>query len=188
MKILLLDNYDSFTYNLVHYIEQVLEGTVAVFRNNEIELSDIEKYDKIMLSPGAGLPKDAGIMPQLLKKYYKTKSIFGICLGQQAIAETFGGTLLNLNEVFHGVASPVTIVADDYLFNNVPKTFNVGRYHSWVVNKVDLPAELEITAVDEFGNCMALRHKEYDLRGVQFHPESILSEYGLEIIRNWITN
>ncbi len=188
MKILLLDNYDSFTYNLVHYIEQVCDQTVDVYRNNEIEITDIEPYDKIMLSPGAGLPKDAGIMPQMIKTFYKTKSIFGVCLGQQAIAETFGGSLINLNQVFHGVASPITIVADDYLFKNIPKKFNVGRYHSWVVDKNNLPKELEITAVDEFGNCMALRHKQYDINGVQFHLESILSEYGLEIIRNWVNN
>ena len=186
MKILLLDNYDSFTYNLVHYIEKVSDAIVEVHRNDEIKIKDIEQYDKIMLSPGAGLPANAGIMPELIKTYYKTKSIFGICLGLQAIAEAFGGSLFNLKEVFHGVASPIDIIKDDYLFDNIPRKFNVGRYHSWVVNKNNLPDDLEITAIDEFGNCMALHHKHYDIRGVQFHPESILSEYGLEIIGNWI--
>ena len=186
MKILLLDNYDSFTYNLVHYIEQVTYQSVDIHRNDEITLKDIEQYDKILLSPGAGLPKDAGIMPELIKTFYTTKSILGICLGQQAIAEAFGGSLINLNEVFHGVSTPIHIIADDVLFKNIPKQFNVGRYHSWVVNKMDLPTELEITAEDEFGNCMAVRHKTYNIRGVQFHPESILSEYGLEIIKNWV--
>ncbi len=188
MKILLLDNYDSFTYNLVHYIEQVTEETVDVFRNDEIKLEQIQAYDKIMLSPGPGLPKDAGIMPELIKTFFKTKSILGICLGQQAIAEAFGGSLINLDQVFHGVATPVNIIADDYLFKNIPSPFNAGRYHSWVVNTNNFPDQLEITAVDETGNCMALRHKKYDVRAVQFHPESILSEYGLEIIRNWITS
>ncbi len=186
MKILLLDNYDSFTYNLVHYIEQVAGHQPEVFRNDEISIEAIKEYDKIMLSPGAGLPADAGIMPQLIKEYYKTKSIFGVCLGQQAIAEAFGGSLSNLNEVFHGVATPITIIKEDYLFKNVPSTFKVGRYHSWVVNPKDLPSDLEITAIDEQGNCMALHHKTYDIRGVQFHPESILSEFGLDIIRNWV--
>ena len=186
MKILLLDNYDSFTYNLVHYIEKVSNAIVEVRRNDEIEMEEVETYDKIMLSPGAGLPKDAGIMPELIKRYYKSKSIFGVCLGQQAIAEAFGGSLINLNEVFHGVATPINVIEEDYLFKNIPKKFNVGRYHSWVVDKNNLPKELEIAAVDEFGNCMALRHKHYDIRGVQFHPESILSEYGEEIISNWI--
>jgi anthranilate synthase component 2 len=188
MKVLLLDNYDSFTYNLVHYIEKVSDAAVDVFRNDEIKLKDIEKYDKIMLSPGAGLPCNAGIMPALLKTYYKTKSILGICLGQQAIGEAFGGSLVNLNEVFHGVTTPVEITNDDYIFKNLPKKFNVGRYHSWVVNKKDLPDELEVTAIDEFGNIMAMRHKTYNIRGVQFHPESILSEYGLDIISNWVNN
>jgi anthranilate synthase component 2 len=139
-----------------------------------------------MLSPGSGLPKEAGIMPELILKYYKTIPLFGVCLGQQAIAEAFGGSLINLHKVFHGVATPIKIISDDYLFNNIPHKFNVGRYHSWVVNKDDLPSALEITAIDESGNIMAIKHKEYDIRAVQFHPESILSEYGLEIIRNWV--
>ncbi len=186
MRILLLDNYDSFTYNLVHYIEAVCNDTVEVFRNDEITIEAVNEYDKIMLSPGAGLPATAGIMPELIKKYYKTKSILGVCLGHQAIAEAFGGSLLNLNEVFHGVASPIEIIKDDILFTGLPLKFNAGRYFSWVVDKNNLPPELEITAVDEFGNCMALRHRTCDIRGVQFHPESILSEYGKEIISNWI--
>ena len=188
MKILLLDNYDSFTYNLVHYIETVYEDSVDVFRNDEITLEEINKYDNILLSPGAGLPADAGIMPQLIKTYYKSKSILGVCLGHQAIAEAFGGTLINMNEVLHGVAVPINIIEKDVLFKGLPDKFMVGCYFSWMVNNDDLPDELEITAVDESGKCMALRHKMYDLRGVQFHPESILSEYGKEIISNWINN
>ena len=186
MKILLLDNYDSFTFNLVHYLEQVSDATIDVFRNNEITIEDAGKYDKIMLSPGSGLPKDAGIMPELILKYYKTIPLFGVCLGQQAIAEAFGGSLINLNKVFHGVATPIEIIADDYLFSNIPHRFKIGRYHSWVLNTNDLPNELEVTAIDESQNIMALKHKEYDIRGVQFHPESILSEFGLEIIHNWV--
>lgn len=188
MKILLLDNYDSFTYNLVHYIEKVSDSIVEVYRNDEINSRDVMKYDKVLLSPGAGLPKDAGIMPELLQSYQKTKSILGVCLGQQAIAEAFGGSLINQNEVFHGVATPINVIKDDYLFQNIPKTFNGGRYHSWVVDTNNLPDVLESLAVDEFGHCMAIRHKQYDIRGVQFHPESILSEYGLEIIKNWINH
>jgi len=188
MKILLLDNFDSFTFNLVHYLEQVSDATIEVFRNNEITLEEAGTYDKIMLSPGAGLPKDAGIMPELILRYYKTIPIFGVCLGQQAIAEAFGGSLINLPKVFHGVSTPIEIIAHDYLFNKISNKFNVGRYHSWVVNKTDLPSELEITAVDKSGNIMALKHKTYDIRGVQFHPESILSEFGLEIIRNWVNH
>jgi len=186
MKILLLDNYDSFTYNLVHYIEAVCDEKVAVFRNDEISLDEIEQYDKIMLSPGAGLPKKAGIMPQLIKRYASSKSILGVCLGHQAIAEAFGCSLLNLNKVFHGVSTPIKIIKEDKLFHKLPETFKVGRYHSWVVDAISNDSPLEITAVDEAGSCMALRHKTLDIRGVQFHPESILSEHGFELISNWI--
>lgn len=188
MRILLLDNYDSFTHNLVHYIESVTESNVDVFRNDNINMAKIEGYDKIMISPGPGLPADAGITMELIKTFYKIKSIFGVCLGHQAIAEAFGGEIINLSNVFHGVATPITVIKSDLLFSKIPATFNAGRYHSWVVNKYNLPDELEITAEDNVGNCMALRHKFYDVRGVQFHPESILSEYGREIISNWIHN
>lgn len=187
IKILVFDNYDSFTYNLVHYLEKVTDNAVIeVHRNDQISLKAIDSFDKILLSPGPGLPKNAGILMDVLKTYTTTKSILGICLGQQAIAEVFGGTLINLNEVFHGVATPVEVVAEDILFKGIPTKFNVGRYHSWVVDKSTLPAELRITCTDAFGNIMGLCHTKYDLRGVQFHPESILTEYGLEMIKNWV--
>ncbi len=186
MKILVLDNYDSFTYNLVHYLEMATDSAIEVHRNDKISLKEIERFDKIMLSPGPGIPSEAGILLDVIKTYAPTKSIFGICLGQQAIAETFGGSLCNLQEVFHGVSTPVKIIADDILFKNIPKQINVGRYHSWIVNKKDLPKELKITCIDESGSIMALRHKTFDVSSVQFHPESILTEYGLEIIKNWV--
>ena len=186
MKLLVLDNYDSFTYNLVHLIEKVSDIKFDVIRNDKISIEEINQYDKILLSPGPGLPIDSGIMPQLLKHYASTKSIFGVCLGLQAIGETFGASLQNLETVFHGLATPIHIIADDVIFKNCPKTFTVGRYHSWVVNKNNLPSELVITSIDDDGNIMALKHSTYDVRGVQFHPESILSEHGELIIKNWL--
>jgi anthranilate synthase component 2 len=186
MKILVFDNYDSFTYNLVHYLEKVSDATIEVHRNDKIMLKEIEQFDKIVLSPGPGIPSEAGILLDVIKTYAPTKSILGVCLGQQAIAESFGGSLNNLTEVFHGVATPIEILGDDILFRNIPKKLKVGRYHSWAVNKNDLPNDLEITAVDEQGSIMALRHKTYDVRGVQFHPESILTEHGLQMIENWV--
>ena len=188
MKILVLDNYDSFTYNLVHYLEMATDAAIEVHRNDKIGLKEIERFDKIMLSPGPGIPSEAGILLDVIKTYASTKSIFGICLGQQAIAEAFGGSLSNLQEIFHGVSTPVSIITNDILFKNIPRKLNVGRYHSWIVNKRDLPEELEVTCIDEFGSIMALRHKTLDVCGVQFHPESILTEYGLEIIKNWVEN
>ena len=185
MKVLVLDNYDSFTYNLVQYIQEILEQKIDVFRNDEIDLDAIETYDFIILSPGPGLPKDAGIMPALIKRYAATKTILGVCLGHQAIGEAFGASLENLAHVFHGVETPVEVVAEDEpLFANMPTTFQAGRYHSWVVAKQDLPSELEITAVDEDGVIMAMRHKEFDVRGVQFHPESIMTEFGRKMLEN----
>ena len=186
MKILVLDNYDSFTYNLVHYLEKVSDAEIEVHRNDKITLPEIAKFDKILLSPGPGIPSEAGILLDVIKTYSSTKSILGICLGQQAIAEAFGGSLNNLSEVFHGVSTPIEIIANDVLFKNIPKKLNVGRYHSWAVNKDDLPEELEITAVDESGSIMGLKHKKYDVRGVQFHPESVLTEHGLQMIENWV--
>ena len=161
---------------------------IEVFRNDEISIDEIEKYDKILLSPGPGLPKDAGIMPELLKRYSSTKSILGVCLGLQAIGESFGANLMNLDTVFHGLATPITVNVEDIIFNNCPKTFTVGRYHSWVVDTHFFPEDLQITATDENGNIMALKHKIYDVRGVQFHPESILSEYGEILIENWLNS
>jgi anthranilate synthase component 2 len=186
MKIIVIDNYDSFTYNLVHYLEKVTDATVEVYRNDKISLDEIDRFDKILLSPGPGIPSEAGILLDVIKKYAPTKSILGVCLGQQAIAEAFGGSISNLKDVFHGVATPVNILVRDPLFNGIPERLNVGRYHSWAVNKADLPKELEITVVDESGSIMGLRHKTYDLRGVQFHPESVLTEHGLQMIENWV--
>ena len=186
MKLLVLDNYDSFTYNLVHLIEKVSEIPFDVIRNDKISIDAVNAYDKILLSPGPGLPKDAGIMPELIKTYGSSKSILGVCLGLQAIGEAYGGSLKNLETVFHGIATPINIISEDTIFNDCPKTFNVGRYHSWVINNNQLPTELQITATDVQGNIMALKHKTCDVRGVQFHPESILSEYGETMILNWL--
>lgn len=186
MKILVLDNYDSFTYNLVYIVRQLGCGALMdVFRNDKISLEDVAQYDKILLSPGPGVPSEAGIMPELLKKYSPTKSILGVCLGHQAIGEAFGGSLINLSEVLHGVASEVT-VQPDVLFEGVPKTFKIGRYHSWVIDETTLSPNLEVIARTPDQQIMAVRHKKYDVRGVQFHPESILTENGVKIMQNWL--
>ncbi|MCI3936717.1 aminodeoxychorismate/anthranilate synthase component II [Chryseobacterium aahli] len=188
-KILVFDNYDSFTYNLVQMIEKITNQTVDVYRNDEISLEEIEKYEKIILSPGPGIPEEAGVLLDLIKKYAPTKSILGVCLGQQAIAEAFGGNLINLTEIFHGVAtSSKTIRENVKLFKDLPKEIEVGRYHSWAVNPENFPAELEITATDNDGMIMALQHRNYDVHGVQFHPESILTPDGEQIIRNFLLN
>ncbi len=188
-KILVFDNYDSFTYNLVQMIERITDQKVDVYRNDEISLEEIAMYDKIILSPGPGIPEEAGILLELIKKYAPTKSILGVCLGQQAIAEAFGGNLINLSEIFHGVAtSSKTIKKDSKLFQNLPEEIEVGRYHSWAVNSENFPEELEITATDNDGMIMALQHKTYDVHGVQFHPESILTPEGEVIIRNFLLN
>lgn len=187
MKILILDNYDSFTYNLVHYVEQECGETVDVFRNDKIELDAIEAYDKILLSPGPGLPSESGILMDLIKRYAPTKDILGVCLGHQAISEAFGGTLYNLDRVMHGIATK-TILTDvgDPLFDGLPPDFLAGRYHSWAVSATGFPSDLKITAYDENGTIMACRHTHYKLRGVQFHPESVLTEHGHLMIRNWL--
>lgn len=186
-KILVFDNYDSFTYNLVHYVKKIGGHDVDVFRNDEIALEDIDKYDGIILSPGPGLPSEAGLLIPLIKRYYSTKRILGVCLGQQAIAEAFGGSLDNLNTVFHGVATPISISKPShYLFSNLPSQIEVGRYHSWVVSKEHLPSCLAIDAEDEQGEIMALSHREYDVCAVQFHPESVLTPDGLTMIENWL--
>jgi anthranilate synthase component 2 len=186
MKILVLDNYDSFTFNIVHYLEKESDAMISVFRNDQINIEDVKSYDKILLSPGPGIPAEAGIMNELINEYAPSKSILGICLGQQAIAEAFGGKLINLQQVFHGVSVKTKVIKEDFLFTSLPKEFMVGRYHSWAVDPNGLPEELEVIAIDETSRIMALRHKEFDIRGVQFHPESILTEYGAEIIRNWV--
>ena len=185
MKILILDNYDSFTYNLVHYIEDELGEEVDVFRNDEIDLEAVAQYDLVVLSPGPGLPADAGIMPALIQRYAGEKVIFGVCLGHQAIGEAFGSSLHNLSQVHHGVETDmVRTLDDDVLFADVPKNFRAGRYHSWVIDPQTLPEELEITATDAAGGIMALRHRHLPIFGVQFHPESIMTEHGRLMIRN----
>ncbi|WP_333853888.1 anthranilate synthase component II [Epilithonimonas sp.] len=185
-KILVFDNYDSFTYNLVQIIEQIVGEKIDVYRNDQIPLEDIEKYDKIILSPGPGIPEEAGILLEVIKKYAPTKSIFGVCLGQQAIAEAFGGSLINLSEIYHGVATEATQTSEHHIFNNLPKTLEVGRYHSWAVNPDDFPAELEITSIDKNGMIMSLKHKTYDVHAVQYHPESILTPDGKKILENFL--
>jgi anthranilate synthase component 2 len=187
MKILVIDNYDSFTYNLVHYLED-LNCEVTVYRNDEFDIDEIAIFDKILLSPGPGIPDEAGLLKEVIRKYAPTKSIFGVCLGQQAIGEVFGGTLSNLDKVYHGVATMVkTVVDDEVLFEGLGTEFEVGRYHSWVVD-ADLPDVLEATSFDENGQVMSLRHKTYDVRGVQFHPESVLTPNGKKILENWVNS
>jgi anthranilate synthase component 2 len=188
MKILVFDNYDSFTYNLVQIIKEQSNASVDVFRNDEIPLEDVKAYDKILLSPGPGIPSESGSLIPLIQAYASTKSILGVCLGQQAIAEAFGGSLTNLSKVYHGIATPVELIGDSVLFEGLPKTFHVGRYHSWVVNENDLPAELKITSKDADGYIMSLEHNTYDVKGVQYHPESVLTPEGAKIIGNWLKN
>lgn len=184
-RILVIDNYDSFVYNLVHYLED-LGCQVTVRRNNEIDLEEVDSYDRILLSPGPGIPDEAGILKELITTYAPTKSIFGVCLGQQAIGEVFGGKIINLQEVFHGVASRIRFcVTDESLFEGLGEEMEVGRYHSWVVDH-NLPDCLQATSFDENGQVMSLRHKEYDVRAVQFHPESVLTPQGKKILSNWL--
>jgi anthranilate synthase component 2 len=188
MKILVLDNYDSFTYNLVQYIERVLKEAVDVRRNDQISLEEIGNYDKILISPGPGIPEEAGITLELIRTYGASKSILGVCLGHQAIAEAYGGSISNLSTVYHGVVGQMTqVIPGDYLFEGVPLEFDAGRYHSWVADRETLPSELEITVENDEGYIMALRHRAHDVRGVQFHPESVLTEYGGRMILNWLT-
>ena len=187
MKILVLDNYDSFTYNLVQYIERLLKRAVDVKRNDQIRLDEVAAYDKVLISPGPGIPEEAGITLDLIRKYGPVKSILGVCLGHQAIAEAYGGSIRNLTTVYHGVTGQMKqLVKDEYLFKGIPLEFDAGRYHSWVVEPDTLPAELEITVENDEGYIMALRHREHDVRGVQFHPESVLTEYGGKMIMNWL--
>lgn len=187
-KVLVFDNYDSFTYNLVHLVEKLDGVQVDVFRNDKIELDAVEVYDKIILSPGPGIPSEAGLLLPLIRRYATSKSILGVCLGHQAIGEAFGAQLLNLADVYHGVALPVRVEETGYLYNELPPTFVVGRYHSWVVDTNNFPEALEITATDGRGRIMGLRHRQYDVQGVQFHPESILTEHGEQLLRNFITH
>ena len=187
-NILIIDNYDSFTYNLLHLVNE-LGLNCTVWRNDQFNIDDVDAFDQIILSPGPGIPSEAGLLLEVIEKYSPTKSIFGVCLGQQAIAEVFGGKLYNLKQPMHGIATPIKVTDEkEKLFLGLPQSFKVGRYHSWVVDEKAIPDTLTITAIDEADNSiMALRHKEYDVRGVQFHPESILTEFGKEMMANWIS-
>ncbi len=185
-KIVVIDNYDSFTYNLVHYLREITGEQVDVYRNDEIEPEALAGYDKIVISPGPGIPVEAGNTPAIIRRWAKEKSILGICLGHQAIAEAFGGRLINLEEPYHGIRSEIHILAEDPLFSEVPETFLAGRYHSWVVDRDSLPAEMTVTSEDSEGQVMGISHRELDVRGLQFHPESVMTEYGYKIIENWI--
>lgn len=185
MKLLIIDNYDSFTYNIVHAVKE-LGVNPTILRNDKINVDDIKDYDKIIISPGPGIPSEAGVMPEVLRRYAEVKPILGICLGHQAIGERFGAKLRNLSEVYHGIKTPINIVKEDYLFDGLTSRFDVGRYHSWVIDSEAFPEELEITAVSDDNEIMAIRHQLYDIRGVQFHPESILTPDGIKIIENWV--
>ena len=188
MKPLILDNYDSFTFNLVHYVEQFCDD-ITVKRNDEISLDEVDGFEAIILSPGPGLPAHAGIMRELIKRFASNKKILGVCLGHQAIGEAFGASLKNLNQVHHGVAIPINVIEkEEPLFRNLPNRMDTGRYHSWVVDKNTIPPELKITATDDEGEVMAVRHKQFDVCGVQFHPESLLTPDGLKVIENWVSS
>ena len=187
-KILVFDNYDSFTYNLVHLVEKITHTKVEVHRNDQIPLENIKRYDKIILSPGPGIPEEAGLLLPVIREYAASKSILGVCLGHQAIGQAFGGSLINLSTVYHGVATPIRLKKEvkSRLFDQLDQTLEVGRYHSWVISPENFPDELEITAVDDLNYIMALQHKKYDIQGVQFHPESVLTPAGEAIMRNWL--
>ncbi|RYF96252.1 MAG: aminodeoxychorismate/anthranilate synthase component II [Chitinophagaceae bacterium] len=187
-KILVFDNYDSFTYNLVHLVEKITHTRVEVYRNDQIPLENIRRYDKIILSPGPGIPEEAGLLLPVIREYAPTKSILGVCLGHQAIGQAFGGSLINLSTVYHGVATPIRLktTVKSRIFDELEETLEVGRYHSWVISPENFPEELEITAVDDLNYIMALQHKNYDVQGVQFHPESVLTPSGEAIVRNWL--
>ena len=192
MKILVFDNYDSFTYNLVHLVEKITHEKVDVHRNDQIPMEKVKEYDKIILSPGPGIPEEAGLLLSLIKEYASSKSILGVCLGHQAIGQAFGGQLINLSSVFHGVATKIEVRSRESgvsspLFDGLPNELEVGRYHSWVVSKENFPDTLEITAEDESGMIMGLQHKTFDVQGVQFHPESVLTPMGEQIMRNWLS-
>jgi len=187
MKLAVIDNYDSFTFNLVHYFED-LGASVTVFRNDEFDLKELDAFDKIVLSPGPGLPNEAGLLKEVIQTYATSKSILGICLGLQAIGEVFGGTLINLEKVYHGVATKIKIIEEDSIFKNIPDQIEVGRYHSWVISNDNFPPNLIITSVDENKQIMSVKHSLFDVRGVQFHPESILTPFGKKILKNWLSN
>lgn len=188
MKILIFDNYDSFTYNLVHLVKELGYTGVDVYRNDKISLDEIAKYDKIILSPGPGIPSEAGLLLPLIKEYAGKKPILGVCLGHQAIGEAFGANLTNLEDVYHGVTTQAKISQPDYIFNGLDSEIEIGRYHSWIVDSNGLPDCLEVTAIDSKGQIMALRHREYDVHGVQFHPESVLTPQGKTIMKNFLSH
>jgi len=185
-KVFVIDNYDSFTYNLVHYLEE-LDCEVTVKRNDQFELEELEEYPLLLLSPGPGIPEESGLLKAAIERYAPTEKILGICLGQQAIGEVFGASLINLDKVYHGIATPVKVIKEDVLFNGLPEKFDIGRYHSWVV-KTPLPDELIATSIDEDGQLMSLRHKTYDVCAVQYHPESVLTPHGKKKLENWINS
>lgn len=185
-KVIVIDNYDSFTYNLVHILRELDLEELNVVRNDQFDLPLINAYDHILLSPGPGLPANAGLMPQVIEKYAPTKNILGVCLGHQGIGEAFGSRLYNLPRVYHGVSTEVEVVKEDSLFKSIPKKFKACRYHSWVIEKESLGHDLEVTSIAENGNIMSVKHKEYCVRGVQFHPESIMTKYGERMIQNWL--
>ena len=185
-KVFVIDNYDSFTYNLVHYLEE-LDCEVTVKRNDQFNLDELEEYPLLLLSPGPGIPEESGLLKAAIERYAPSKKILGVCLGQQAIGEVFGAQLINLDKVYHGIATPVNITEEDVLFKDLPKNIEVGRYHSWVV-KTPLPASLEATSFDDQGQLMSLRHKTYDVRAVQYHPESVLTPHGKKMLENWINS
>lgn len=187
MKIVIIDNYDSFTYNLSHLVKE-LGAEVTVLRNDSFPIEELETYDKILLSPGPGIPKEAGLLLEVIRTYAGKKPILGVCLGEQAIGEVFGGKLTNLSEVYHGIQSPIRITASNYLFEGLPEEILVGRYHSWVIDRENFPDALEITAISQEGYIMALRHKDFDVQGIQFHPESVLTPDGKKIISNWLNH
>ena len=188
MKILILDNYDSFTFNLVHYLRELGYGAeMEVHRNDQIALEEVDRFDKILLSPGPGIPEEAGILLPLIQKYGSQKSILGVCLGHQAIAESFGAQLYNMPQVLHGVSSKVKVLEpEDRLFKDIPNTYDICHYHSWNVDKKHVGDQIKVTAEDEFGEIMAISHKEFDVKGVQFHPESTMTEHGHQLLRNWV--
>ena len=187
MSILVIDNYDSFTYNLVHILRELgYSDTMRIVRNDQFELDEVEDFDNILLSPGPGVPKDAGLMPQVIKRYAPSKNILGVCLGHQAIGEAFGSELLNLPKVYHGIVTNIEVKGEDRLFEGIPSSYRVCRYHSWVIDKEKVGADLEVTSVAENGNIMSVKHRAYNVRGVQFHPESIMTEHGKKLIENWL--
>ncbi len=188
-KVVVIDNYDSFTYNLVHALNQITGTRVDVFRNDKLDLDDLAVYSHIVLSPGPGIPDEAGLLKDIIRAYAPAKRMLGVCLGHQAIAEVFGGSLINISKVFHGVSTRIRVLdREDYLYRNIPVEFDGGRYHSWIVSKKDLPDSLSITAEARDGEIMGMRHNEYDVKGVQYHPESVLTKEGMAILTNWIVS